>query len=61
MAATTYKINRTLHLDGEIYFQGTEAELELPDELRDRLVNNRTIQVIEPEAPVDETLDKKSK
>ncbi len=61
MAATTYKVNKTLHLDGKTYFRSTEAELELPDELRDRLVQNGTIAVPKPAAPAAEAADKKAK
>jgi hypothetical protein len=61
MAATTYKINKTLHLDGKTYYRGTDAKLDIPDELRDKLISNRTIQVQEPEAPAVESADKRAK
>jgi hypothetical protein len=61
MAARTYKFIKTLHLDGKTYFRGTDAELDIPDELRDSLVKSGTIRVIEPEAPAEEAADKKTK
>jgi hypothetical protein len=59
MAATTYRINKKLALEGTDYAAGTEAELDLPDELRDRLIRDNVIRAME--APDEESAGKKAK
>lgn len=54
-----YKIFKTLDLEGRRFFRSTEADLDLPDSLAKRLVEQGVIQPIDDEA--DQAAEKPAK